>query len=365
MDVQSQAPNPVLPPQNTDSSDEIGLKDILREFRLWKELARKHAWLLFLSAVIGGSAGFLYAWMDTPMYVANTRFMLKNEGVGSLFGGQMSSLTGLLGGGQMGTPLERTAEVIGSDRIVGRAQLRPITVRESIDLVINHFIRMTDIKKKWQKDTMLKKVVFNLSDGRLESLSNAQRKAYKYVKALLIPEKGTGVVRKVFDKKSGVLTLSCVHRDEAFAIGLSNTIYAELNDFFVEQMTYSSTNNAEVMRKKLDSIQGELNTVRRMYAVQSDQSLGLLLQQNKVDLKSLSVKEQMLTVMYAEALKNFETYEFINKATIPSLTLIDYPFSPIKPLKNSRLLYTVLIAFVFTMLTSIFIRLRVFFMALF
>jgi uncharacterized protein involved in exopolysaccharide biosynthesis len=98
-----------------------------------------------------------------------------------------------------------------------------------------------------------------------------------------------------------------------------------------------------------------------MYAVQSDQSLGLLLQQNKVDLKSLSVKEQMLTVMYAEALKNFETYEFINKATIPSLTLIDYPFSPIKPLKNSRLLYTVLIAVVFTMLTSIFIRLRIIF----
>lgn len=358
MDTQSQAPNPALPPTLTESSDEIGLKDILREYRLWKELARKHAWLLLLSAALGGAVGYLYAWMDTPIYVANTRFMLKNEGVGSLFGGQMSTLSGLLGGGQMGTPLERTAEVIGSDRIVGRALLRPMTIRDSVDLVINHFIRLTDIKKKWQKDSVLNKVVFNLSDERLESLSNAQRKAYKYVKALLIPEKGTGVVRKAFDKRSGVLTLSCVHRDEAFAIGLSNAIYAELNEFFVEQMTYSSTNNVEVIRKKLDSIQGELNSVRKMYAVQSDQSLGLLLQQNKVDLKSLSVKEQMLTVMYAEALKNFETYEFMNKAAIPSLTLIDYPFSPIMPVIKSKLIYFIAIAFVFFILIFIFIRLQ-------
>lgn len=69
------------------------------------------------------------------------------------------------------------------------------------------------------------------------------------MKALLIPLKRIGVLRKEFDKKSAVLTLFCVHRDEAFAIGLSNTIYAELSDFFMELMTYSSTNNAEVMKK--------------------------------------------------------------------------------------------------------------------
>jgi len=163
-------------------------------------------------------------------------------------------------------------------------------------------------------------------------------------------------VRKAFDKKSGVLTVTCVHRNEAFSIGLSHAIYDELSRFFVEQMTYTSANNAEVMKRKLDSIQRQLNSVRRNYAQQTDQSLGLLLQQDKVDLKSLSVKEQMLTVAYAEAMKNYETFQFMNSAAMPSLTLIDYPYSPIKPIRKSKLIYSFLISFFMTTMVSVFIR---------
>ena len=311
-------------------------------------------WLVF-SFIFGGGLGFLYAHLSKPEYIAKTRFMLKNEGVGSLFGGQMSSLTGLLGGGQMGTPLERTAEVIASDRIVGRSLLRTMKISDSIDLVINHFIRLSKVRKAWEKDTVLKNVLFSLEDNEIEKLSIPQRKAFKYVKNLLIPENKLGVVRKSFDKKSGVLTVTCVHSNESFAIGISHVIYDELSRFFVEQMTYNSSNNAEVMRRKLDSIQRQLNYVRREYAQQTDQSLGLLLQQDKVDIKSLSVKEQILTVAYAEALKNYETFQFMNSAAMPSLTLIDYPYSPIKPLKKSRILYTFLFGLGF-MITFLFYK---------
>ena len=60
------------------------------------------------------------------------------------------------------------------------------------------------------------------------------------------------------------------------------------------------------MIKKVDSIQGELNSVRRQLARKTDQSLGLLLNEEKVDLKSLAVKEQILLTMYGEAQKNLE-----------------------------------------------------------
>jgi len=332
-------PQPVQP---TPPSDEIGIKDLIREFRLWKSLIRKNWHWLLLAGLAGGALGYFYASRDIPQYTAKTRFMLKNEGVGSLFGGQMSSLSGLLGGGQMGTPLERTAEVIASDRIVGRALLREITIGDSTDLVINHFIRLSNLRKAWSKDTLLKNVRFKNTDNEIEKLNIPQRKAFKYVKNLMVPEKGMGVVRKAFDKKSGVLTLSCVHKNEGFAIALSNVIYEELSNFFVEQMTFTSTNNAEVMRRKMDSIQRQLNSVRRSFAQQTDQSLGLLLQQDKVDLKALSVKEQMLTVMYAEAVKNYESFQFMNSAAMPSLTLIDYPYSPLIPVRKSKKLYSVL-----------------------
>ena len=336
----------VNPPQPavTKPSDEISLQDIIREFRLWREIIRKNFFKFLIAGLVGGAIGFVYAYMDKPVYTAKTRFMLKNEGVGSLFGGQMTGLTSLLGGGQMGTPLERTSEVIASDRIVGRALLRLTTVGDTTDLVINHFIRLSDIRKNWAKDTMLANVKFSVTDVNIERLTLAQRKAYKIIKGMMTPEKGNGVVQKSFDKKSGVLTLSCVHHHEAFVIALSNVIYDELSAFFIEQMTFSASNNAEVMRQKLDSIKGELDIVRRAFATQSDRSLGLLLQQDKVDLKAMAVKEQMLNVMYAEAIKNYESFEFVNKAATPSLMLIDSPFSPIKPSRKSKALYAVLIA---------------------
>jgi hypothetical protein len=344
--MQHQQNSGINPPQPavTKPSDEISLQDIIREFRLWKQIIRKNFIRLLLIGLIGGAIGFGYAYMDKPVYTAKTRFMLKNEGVGSLFGGQMTGLTSLLGGGQMGTPLERTSEVIASDRIVGRALLRLTTVGDTTDLVINHFIRLSDIRKNWVKDTMLANVKFSVSDVNIEQLTLAQRKAYKIIKGMMTPEKGNGVVQKSFDKKSGVLTLSCVHHHEAFAIALSNVIYDELSAFFIEQMTYSASNNADVMRQKLDSIKGELDIVRRSFATQSDQSLGLLLQQDKVDLKAMAVKEQMLNVMYAEAIKNYESFEFVNKAATPSLMLIDSPFSPIRPTQKSKAFYTMLIA---------------------
>ena len=78
------------------------------------------------------------------------------------------------------------------------------------------------------------------------------------------PRKGDGVVLKAFNKKSGILTVTCIHRNEAIA--LSSVIYDELSSFFIEQMTFTSPNNADVLRRKMDRIQRQLNLFRRFYA---------------------------------------------------------------------------------------------------
>lgn len=340
------------------SNDEFSINDLIREFLLWKNFVKKHIIKFFLIGLIGGIIGFMYAYFDTPLYTANTRFMLKNEGVGSLFGGQMTGLTSLLGGGQMGTPLERTAEVIASDRIVGRALLRKVNIRDTQDLVINHFIRLTGIRRKWAKDTLLRNIEFSKSDQDINSMTLSQRKAYKIIKKMMTPESGDGYVKKTFDKKSGVLTLSCVHSDEEFAIVLSKTIYDELSNFFIDQMTYTASNNAEVMRKKLDSIQTELNYVRRIFASQTDQSLGLLLQADKVDLKALAIKEQMLNVIYGETLKNYESYRFVNQAVTPSLTLIETPYTPLIQESKSKKIYSLVGVLLATIILLLILRVK-------
>ena len=74
----------------------------------------------------------------------------------------------------------------------------------------------------------------------------------------------------------------------------------------------------------------------------------------------MAVKEQMLNVMYAEAIRNYESFEFVNKAATPSLMLIDSPFSPIKPIKKSNILYLVIFFNVFLIFALIGFRVNEF-----
>ena len=341
------------------TKEEFSVNDIFRELLIWKFLVIKFGVRILLVSSVGAVLGFFYAKSDTPIYTATTRFMLKNEGVGSLFGGQMTGLSSLLGGGQMGTPLERTAEVISSDRIIGKALLSEIKIRDTTDIVINHFIRLSNNKKVRKMKLEIKKIFLPNKDFIIDSLSREQRKVFKEIKNLITSDKGDGVVKKIFDKKSGVLSLTCTHNDEDFAIAFCNLIYVELSNFFVEQMTYTASNNAHVLKKKMDSLQRELNNIRNQFAIQSDQSLGLLLQKDKVDLKALGIKEQMLNVMYAETLKNFEAFQFVNQAAMPSLTLIDYPYSPLKFEKLNILKYT--LSFFVIFLFLVFFICRIFY----
>jgi hypothetical protein len=270
----------------------------------------------------------------------------------------MGGLSSVLGGAQVATPLEKAAEAISSDRIAGRALLQPATVGDTTDLVINHFIRLGRLRKAWARDSLLARVRFAPQDQTLEQLSLTQRKAFKVVKAMLVPLRGAGIVQKAYDRRTGMLTLSCVHPNEAFAIELSRVLYRMLGDFFREQISGFSGNNASVMKRKLDSIQGQLTAVRLAGARETDKSLGLLLQQDRVDLKALAVKEQMLTVMYAEALKNYEGFQFASEASVPSLTLIDYPYAPIRPVRKSRLRYAALGGMALLVLLFITYRIR-------
>ena len=70
------------------------------------------------------------------------------------------------------------------------------------------------------------------------------------------------------------------------------------------------------------------------------------MQEDKVDQKKLLLKEQMLTLMYGEAQKNYETFKFLNESVNPGLELLESSFSPIEPIEKSILIFTI-IGFVF------------------
>ncbi|NDD59356.1 MAG: hypothetical protein EBZ47_08985 [Chlamydiae bacterium] len=319
--------------------DEISLKDLIKMIQSWLGLLWKNIIWVALFGLLGGAVGFYFAFSHKPVYKAESNFIVK-EGGPSGIASSLGSLGSLLGGSG-GSSLDRTIAVIGSEKVIGKALLSKVEIGGNKDLVLNHYLKLEKLVEKWKKDTILSKAKFATTDTIPANFSFPQRKAFKTVVAALIGEKG--IVGKSFDKKSGIVTLTVTHSNEDFAIAVNELIFSELRIFFRDQASETANMNVEILTKKVDSIQGELNSVRRQLARKTDQSLGLLLNEDKVDLKSLAVKEQILLTMYGEAQKNLETFLFMGQSASNStaLNLLNAPYSPLTPTSKSKILYSI------------------------
>jgi uncharacterized protein involved in exopolysaccharide biosynthesis len=342
------------------SDEEFTSQDLIILIKIIKGGVARYFFKILLLGVIGGALGFIYAYKSVPLYTAQMKFVMRSDPGTGLSSG-LAGLSSILGSGTgasgSGSGLERVIELIGSDRIIGNAILQETQKNGKKDLLINHYIELQNYKKIWQKDSILKKV--NYPNGiAFADLDFPQRKGIKMIIGSLIGKDNTSkIIAKSFDKKSGVVTLSVTYKNEDFSIALTNAIYKEIIDFYADHSLAATSNNVQVLTEKADSIRRELDATRRAFARNTDQALGLLLQEDKVENRSLSFKENMLSLMFAEVQKNLETLRYIEASSMPSFSIIDQPYSPILPQKKSPLKFSFLFSVVSVIVSLLFIYL--------
>lgn len=326
---------------------ELSLKDILIKISKTLTFIKQKFWIIFLAAILGAGGGFWFAFIGKESYSAKLSFLMKESSGGSGLMSSLGSLGSLIGGaGGTTSPLDRTLAILGSEKIVGSALMKSITIDKVDDLAINHLIQIQGLRKAWEKDSLLAGVKFNKSSVSISNFSLSERKAYKSIVNILIGINATMFV-KSYDKKSGVFEIIINSKSEAFSIEFTKILFKELENFIYNQSINSSGKNITIIANKLDSIKAELNGVQNTLARNTDRTLGLLMQEDKVDQKKLMMKEQMLTIMYGEAQKNLETFKFINESINTGLEVLESPISPIQPMQRSKLKFT-LVGFLFS-----------------
>jgi uncharacterized protein involved in exopolysaccharide biosynthesis len=338
--------------QSFHEEKEFDIKDLIRILKTWKEVFLQYIFKILFAGIIGGTIGLTYAYLDTPKYNAQLKFVMRSDPGSGLSSGLagLSSILGTSTGGS-GSGLERVIELIGSDRIIGNAILTEAEVNGKQDLLVNHYITLQGYRKQWEKDSVLKKVNYP-NEIQFADLDFSQRKAIKMIIGSMIgKDNSSKLIEKSFEKKSGVVTLEVTYKNEDFSIVLTNLIYKELIEFYSDQTLAATSNNVQVLTQKADSIRRELYGTRRSFARNSDQALGLLLQEDKVENKTLSFKENMLSLMYAEVQKNLETLKYIEASSMPSFSIIEQPYSPIRSQKKSKLIYGFMGIFLFGFFT--------------
>lgn len=336
--------------------------DLIAELKKSINLLFTYKFHIVVFSLLLGGIGYFYARSSKSIYRADLSFSIKSDN-GTF--ASISNLSSLLGGGSnpSGSPLERTMELIKSQSLIVKVLFSQTQINKKNDLFINHFIQIYDYRTKWKesKDSsvnQLESVQFK-SFNNLDNLNFQQKKVLKII-LNQISNPSTSLLKPSFDKKSGIINLGFDSLNEELSINFTLRMYETLVVFYNSENNTNSSKNLTVIERKVDSLRSLLYQTQMESAEISDQALGVILQKDRVDAKSSSVKENMLMIAYGEAQKNLETLRFMSSSSKTLFTILEYPFSPIRPTQKSKMIFTGLGLILGFMFGFLFFRIRLF-----
>ncbi len=335
--MKTELEQPQYPTVPSLREDEITLRElILKSRKYWTEIRRN--WLIILLITLPFVAYFGYkAFIKPVTYTAQLTFMLNdNQGSGGI-ASLLGQFSGLLGSSGNDYKLERILEIAHSRRIISTTLFKKYTLDGQEDFFANHIIRIQRLHEKWKKDTTLNGFLF--TRGNLASFNRKENKALLALYGEMIG--GEDVERPMFgtnlNDDTSIMTLSLNSADEMLAIDLLNTLYEDISAFYIEKSIERERETLEILAQKRDSIGRLLNNNDVASAGFQDQNNGLLLEMNKVSGRRYQRTNNLLTIVYGEAIKNVELADFSMKSNTPFLSLIDVPIPPIKPDARGRI----------------------------
>ncbi len=329
--------------KNKYTSDDISLRDLIIRVRDFKnELINNKT--IFLGFIIFFVLFLLYKSLnERPSYSATLTFML-NKGEGSL--GGLGSLLGEIGFGGKGKYSKKKMMTLSkSRRIIGDAIFKNETVNESNDLLANHVIKHLDTIGKWANVPWYNKLLnksnplkgFQFKSGAIDSFDLDSKAAFKAVYESIAGSAngGAGLMSNKFDEESGIMEISINSNDPELSIALANDIFDELSKFFIDKTIEKQKATYDILKEKVDSIEGELSYKQTALAAFEDRAQGLWTKSAKLRKSKLQQEVKKLAILYGEVLKNLEIADFTLRNKTPFVQPIDRPILPLDGTKRS------------------------------
>lgn len=321
--------------QPTSNTDEITLRDLILRMQAFAAEIRKR-WIIVVLSCLPFLGWFGYKAFTKPItYTAKLTFMLNDDKGGTGIASILGSFGGLLDGGS-DYQLEKILEIARSRRIISSAMFDSLDLNGVNDLFANHVIRTQQLHRRWRSDKMLNGFLFTRNNP--VQFNRQENKALLALygemiggRGVTMPMLGTGL-----NDDTGIMTLSIRSRDEMLSIELLNTLYQKLSAFYIEKSIQREQETLNILAQKRDSIGNALDRNDRQSAQFDQQYRNLVMETQKVPGVQNRRSNQLLTLMYGEAIKNAELAEFALKSKMPFLTMIDVPIPPIRQDSRGR-----------------------------
>ncbi len=318
--------------------DEITLKELILKLQeYWRELWAN--WLiigLLALPVLGFFMG--KAFLSPITYPAKLTFMV-NEDEGMRLGGLTSMLGqfGLGGGGGGKYNLDKIVELARSRQILERVIISKADYKGQEDFLGNHIIREYEIHEEWEKDTTgLKGFLF--THGEWDKFSIAENKALLRLYSQMVgssEQRITAIYNVGYNDDTGIFTLTISGKTQDLSLLLANTVYQQLNQYYIDKTTEKFKITTEYARAKVDTLERLLNSRQYQLLQFEDRQQGLVMRTAEAGKFKIQRDLGVFGAAYGEAIKNLEIAEFAYRTATPFWQVIDRPIAPLKPRRET------------------------------
>lgn len=321
-------------------SDEISLKELILKLQeWWKYLLSK--WVIILIAgIIGGIAGFIYAYSKKTVYTAELIFVLE----GGTQGGGLANYAGLAsqfginmggGGGQGVFEGENFLALMKSRLMIEKALLTTVNVNNRRITLAEFYIDINKLRKKWAKENPeLKDIRFLSGANPLKFTTEQNSLISSFHKSLI--ENNLFIDKQ--DKKSSIIALKVNFENELFSKYFAEVLAKEVSEFYVETKTKKSSDNLRILQHQTDSIRRALTLSMMGAATSADanpnpnsarQVLRVPSQRRQGDV-------QANQAILGQLVQNLEIAKMSLRTETPLIQIIDRPILPLPKTRVSK-----------------------------
>lgn len=291
---------------------------VLRDYLF--ELLRKWYWFLLLGALALLAASYYVQKLRT-VYRADASLMISADGGGGISGIlRMAGQFGF-GGGSGGAELssDKIIDLLASRQIVYSALLTKVSIDKKDDLLVNHFLRLSQPNKKQP-----------ISNTTIDKLTTAENEVMSGIYDGFT--KGGQLTSNV--GTSGIIHSTLTLPYETLAKETLETIVTTLQSYYADKSVEQQRRTYQIINSRVDSLEKALYSTEYNLAHFVDQyrpalQAGTLTAQKLMSQDQLKRQAEILNVMYSEAVRNREIAQMTMLSSQEMVQIIDKPRYPL------------------------------------
>jgi hypothetical protein len=316
-----------------NENNEISVKELMLFVRDYYRYLLSRWRVIILAVLLGGLAGFTYAYLAKPNFIASTSFVLESgesggglgqyAGLASMMGIELSSGGGIFQG-------QNILELYRSRTMIEKTLLTEVSLGNTKELLVDRYIAFNNLRDQWKDKPHLKNISFK--DAALaEDCSGHSRLqdsilgdiAFNLTRKNLVVTKGD---------KNSIIMVEVNARDEFFAKAFNDAIVKNVNDFYVQTKTKKALTNVHILQGKTDSVRQIMNGAIYTAAAVADATPNLnptRQLQRTAPMQRSQFNAETNKAVLGELLKNLEISKMNLLRETPLIQVIDQPVFPL------------------------------------